>query len=188
MNTRTTVFDSCTSISTKLLEQALNDGSEYDIPSKYIYTFCEMVMNSMWRCVFNAIAGCELYGDARGFEFNLGGYIDTYYENDDIRWHGFSDEQVDKIKKAYPDVVKIFKAVGLDIIEHYLRCMVSFNIEMAGEYFGTQAGRRPRGTFRNMNYIAYECRDGRYTAEEIYNRFVERAREMMHYNNNQNEE
>ena len=109
MNTRTTVFDSCTSISTKLLEQALNDGSEYDIPSKYIYTFCEMVMNSMWRCVFNAIDGCELYEDARGFEFNLGGYIDTYYENDDIRWHGFSDKQADELDRCYAKVVQIFR-------------------------------------------------------------------------------
>ena len=188
MNTRTTVFDSHTSISTKLLQQALNDGSEHDIPSKYIDTFCEMVVNSMWRSVSNAIASCELYGDAWGFEFNLGGYIDTYYENDDIRWHGFSDEQVDKLNKAYPNIVQSFRTIGLDIIEHYLRCMVPFDIELAGEYFGAPAGRRQRGTFRNMDYIAYECRDGMRTAEEIYNRFVERAREMMHYNNNENEE
>lgn len=33
-----------------------------------------------------------------------------------------------------------------------------------------------------MEYIAYECRDGRCTAEEIYIRFVKRARELMHYN------
>jgi hypothetical protein len=39
-----------------------------------------------------------------------------------------------------------------------------------------------------MEYIAYECRDGMYTAEEIYNRFVERARELMNYKNNKKEE
>ena len=188
INSRTTPFDTYKTIAVSTLKCALNDGSDRDIPVSYISKFCDMVMNSMWRCVFNAIAGCELYGNARGFEFNLGGYIDTYYENDNIRWHGFSDEQVDKLEKAYPDVVQIFKAVGLDIIEHYLRCMVPFDIELAGEYFGAQAGRRPRGTFLNMDYIAYECRDGRCTAEEIYNRFMEQAREMMHYNNKQNEE
>ena len=29
-----------------------------------------------------------------------------------------------------------------------------------------------------------ECRDGMCTAEEIYNRFVKRAREVMNYKNN----
>lgn len=130
----------------------------------------------------------ELYGDVVGFIFNMGGYIDTMHDIDKVRWHGFSDEQVDKLENAYPDVVQIFKAVELDIIEHYLRCMVPFDIELAGEYFCAQAGRRQRGSFWNMDYIAYECRDGMRTAEEIYIRFVERAREMMHYNNNQNEE
>lgn len=33
-----------------------------------------------------------------------------------------------------------------------------------------------------------ECRDGMYTAEEIYNRFVKRAREVMNYKNNKKEE
>ena len=33
-----------------------------------------------------------------------------------------------------------------------------------------------------------ECRDGMCTAEEIYNRFVKRAREVMNYKNNKKEE
>lgn len=77
---------------------------------------------------------------------------------------------------------------GTDIIEHYLRCMVQIDIELAIEYFSVPYRQRQRGTFLNMDYIAYECRDGRCTAEEIYNRFMEQAREMMHYNNKQNEE
>ena len=72
---------------------------------------------------------------------------------------------------------------GTDIIEHYLRCMFQIDIELAIEYFSVPY--RQRGTFLNMDYMAYECRDGRCTAEEIYNRFVERARELMHYNENE---
>ena len=148
MNTHTTILDSYISTATRLLQQALNDGGKYDIPSKYINTFCEMVVNSMQRCVFNAIASCELYGDAWGFEFNLGGYIDTYYENDNMRWHGFSDEQVERLRRAYPDIVQLFRMVAWYIIGH-------------------------------------ECGSKMQTAEDMYNRFVERAREMMHYNENE---
>jgi hypothetical protein len=147
-----------------------------------------MVINSMWRCVFNTIAGSELYGDADGFIFNMGGYIDAFYDCDGKRWQGFTDGQVGRLEKSYPLVVKVFQMAGIDIIEHYLRCMVPFDIELAGEYFGAQAGRRQRGTFRNMDYIAHECRDGRCTAEEIYNRFVKRARELMYYKTNKKEE
>ena len=107
-----------------------------------------MVVNSMQRCVFNAIASCELYGDAWGFEFNLGGYIDTYYENDNMHWHGFSDEQVERLRRAYPDIVQLFRMVALYIIGH-------------------EGGSKMQ------------------TAEDMYNRFVERAREMMHYNENE---
>lgn len=77
---------------------------------------------------------------------------------------------------------------GTDIIEHYLRCMFQIDIELAIEYFSVPYRQRPQGTFRNMDYIAYECRNGMRTAEEIYIRFVKQARELMHYNNNQNEE
>lgn len=134
MNTHLTVFDSYTYMVANMLQQALNDGGEHDIPSKYIETFCEVVVNSMWRCVSNTIASFELYGDARRFEFNLGGYIDTYYENDSIRWRGFSDAQVDRLERAYTYVVQSFRAAGIDIIEHYLRCMIRGDIERAVEY------------------------------------------------------
>ena len=95
-----TAFDTYKSSASNLLMKVLNDGSEDDIPEKYIDCFCEMVVNSMWRCVCNAVRSCELFGDASGFEFNLGGYIDTYYEMDGIRWHGFSDGQTTRRKNA----------------------------------------------------------------------------------------
>ena len=181
INSRTTPFDTYKTIAVSALKCALNDGSDRDIPVSYISKFCDMVMNSMWRCVFNTIAGSELYGDADGFIFNMGGYIDAFYDCDGKRWQGFTDEQVERLERSYSLVTETFQMAGTDIIEHYLRCMVPFDIELAGEYFGAQAGRRQRGTFRNMDYIAYECRDGMRTAEEIYNRFVKRARKLMHY-------
>ena len=182
MNSRSTMFDSYISIAATLLQQALNDGGEHDLPDKYINNFCEMVVTSMWRCVFNAITSFELYGDTGRFEFNLSGYIDTYYENDNIHWRGFSDEQVNRLKRAYPNIVQSFKDAGLDIIEHYLRALSDYDIERAVEYVTTPAGQKPRGTFRNLEYIAYECKDGRRSAEEIYNSFLKQAKRLIHYN------
>ena len=174
--------DSNICVAALLLQQALNDGSEYDIPCKYINNFYENVVNSMWRSIFNAIASYELYGDAQGFEFNLGGYIDTYYENDNIRWCGFSDEQAHRLKRAYPDIVNSFKIGGISIIEYYLHRMEVSDIAQAVEYFNIPSGQRPAMKFRNMKYIAYECRDKIRTAEEIYDNFLSQARDLMHYN------
>ena len=188
INSLTTPFDTYKTIAVSTLKCALNDGSDRDIPVSYISKFCDMVMNSMWRCVFNTIAGSELYGDADGFIFNMGGYIDAFYDCDGKRWQGFTDGQVERLERLYPLVVKVFQMAGTDIIEHYLRCMVQIDIELAIEYFSVPLYRQPQGTFRNMEYIAYECRDGRCTAEEIYNSFVKRARELMNYKNNKKEE
>lgn len=181
MNTRTTVFDSYASIVAGLLRQALNDGSEHDIPNKYINNFCEMVVNSMWRCVYSAIASFELFGDIRRFEFNLGGYIDTYYENDGIRWLGFREEQVNRLKRVYPDIVQSLRDAGLDIIEHYLRALSDYDIERAVEYVTAPVEQKSRGVFRNLEYIAYECKDGRRSAEEIYNCFLERVKRLIQF-------
>ena len=41
--------DSNICIAALLLQQALNDGGEHDIPCKYINYFYEMVAKSMWR-------------------------------------------------------------------------------------------------------------------------------------------
>lgn len=188
INSRTTPFDTHKTIAVSTLKCALNNGSDRDIPVTYISKFCDMVMNSMWRCVFNTIAGSELYGDADGFIFNMGGYIDAFYDCDGKRWQGFTYGQVERLERSYPLVVKVFQMAGTDIIEHYLRCMVQIDIELAIEYFSVPYRQRPRGTFRNMEYIAYECRDGRCTAEDIYNRFMEQARELMNYKNNKKEE
>lgn len=173
--------DSNFCIAALLLQQALNDGGEHDIPCKYINYFYEMVAKSMWRCVLNAIASCELYGDAQRFEFNLSGYIDTYYENDNIRWRGLSDEQVDRLKRTYPDIVYSFRIMAISIIEYYLRRMNLSDIAQAVEYFNIPLGQRPKVEFSNMNYIAYECRNKVRTAEEIYDIFLSQARKLMHY-------
>lgn len=173
--------DSNICIAALLLQQALNDGDEHDIPCKYINYFYEMVAKSMWRCVLNAIASCELYGDAQRFEFNLSGYIDTYYENDNIRWRGLSDEQVDRLKRTYPDIVYSFRIMAISIIEYYLRRMNLSDIAQAVEYFNIPLGQRPKVEFSNMNYIAYECRNKVRTAEEIYDIFLSQARKLMHY-------
>ena len=173
--------DSNICIAALLLNQALNDGGEHDIPCKYINDFDGMIAKSMWRCVFNAIASYELYGDAQRFEFNLSGYIDTYYENDNIRWHGLSDEQVDRLKRTYPDIVHSFKIGATSIIEYYLRRMNLSDIVQAVEYFKIPSGQRPKVEFSNMMYIAYECRDKVRTAEEIYDIFLSQARKLRHY-------
>lgn len=99
---------------------------------------------------------------------------------DGIRRHGFSDGQATRLKNAYPDIIQPFRNVALDIIEHYLRTIHPHDIERAINYFTTPVGQNPHGTFRNIEYIAYERRDKKPTAEDIYNRFIERARELMH--------
>lgn len=185
MNLLSPDFDSHIIAAAKCLREALNDGGERDIPNRYIDKFCEVVANSMWRGVFGAIASFELYGDVGGFEFNLGGYIDTYYETDNIRWRGFSNEQVDRLHNAYPDIVHSFKTIGLEIIEHYLRRMAQSDIERAVKNFSIPSGQRPSGISRNMEYIAYECKDGRRGAEDIYNCFLERVKELMNHNENE---
>ena len=182
MNTLPTAFDSYTYDVSKLLQQALNDGSRFDIPDKYIDNFCEMVMLFIWRRIPSAIVSFELYGDARKFEFNLGGYIDTYYENDNIRWLGFSNKQADKLERCYSKVVEEFREIALDVIDMHLRCMVPYDIELAVKYMEERP--KPLGTFRNMEYIAWECRNGKLTAEEIYDIFLEQGRALMHYNEN----
>jgi hypothetical protein len=181
INSRPTPFDTYKTIAVSTLKCALNDGSDRDIPVSYISKFCDMVMNSMWRCVFNTIAGSELYGDADGFIFNMGGYIDAFYDCDGKRWQGFTDGQVERLERSYSLVTETFQMAGTDIIEHYLRCMFQIDIELAIEYFSVPYRQRQRGTFRNMEHIAWECRDGKLTAEEIYDIFLSQARKLMHY-------
>jgi hypothetical protein len=180
MNTLPTAFDSYTYATSKLLQQALNDGGRFDIPDKYIDNFREMVVLFIWRRIPSAIVSFELYGDARKFEFNLGGYIDTYYENDNIRWHGFSEKQAAKLGRCYPEVVQAFRNVALDIIETHLRHVVTSDIEPVSKFLLDRTHR----TFRNMEYIAWECRNGKLTAEEIYDIFLEQGKALMHYNEN----
>lgn len=179
MKTRTTIFDSRMSAIADILNAAVNTDAEHQIPERYIGYFCELVVNSMWRSVSNAIAGMELYGDVVGFIFNMGGYIDTMHDIDKVRWHGFSDKQADELDRCYAKVVQIFREIALDIIEMHLRCMVPYDIELAVKYMEEKP--KPLGTFRNMEYIAWECRDGKLTAEEIYDIFLSQARKLMHY-------
>lgn len=122
-----------------------------------------------------------MYGDADGFIFNMGGYIDDFYDCDGKRWQGFTDGQVEQLERSYSLVIETFQMAGTDIIEHYLRCMVQIDIELAIEYFSVPYRQRPRGTFLNMEHIAWECRDGKLTAEEIYDIFLSQARKLMHY-------
>ena len=178
MKTRTTAFDLYASTAASFLEQVLNDGGENDIPRVYLDRYCEQVINAMWRCVSNAIASYELYGDAEGFIFDLGGYIDSLYDNDKVRWHGFSDKQADELDKCYPKVVQAFRDIALDIIEMHLRCMVPYDIERSREL---KKSSESRGTFRNMDNIARLCQKSRPTAEEVYGEFLREARKLMHY-------
>ena len=134
MKTRTTIFDSRISAIADILNAAVNTDVEHQIPERYIGYFCELVVNSMWRSVSNAIAGMELYGDVVGFIFNMGGYIDTMHDIDKVRWHGFSDKQADELDRCYAKVVQIFREIALDIIEMHLRCMVPYDIELAVKY------------------------------------------------------
>ena len=64
----------------------------------------------------------------------------------------------------------------------HLRCMVPYDIELAVKYMEERP--KPLGTFRNMEYIAWECRNGKLTAEEIYDFFLEQGKALMHYNEN----
>ena len=134
MKTHTTIFDSRISAIVDILNAAVNTDVEHQIPERYIGYFCELVVNSMWRSVSNAIAGMELYGDVVGFIFNMGGYIDTMHDIDKVRWHGFSDKQADELDRCYAKVVQIFREIALDIIEMHLRCMVPYDIELAVKY------------------------------------------------------
>ena len=84
MKTRTTIFDSRISAIADILNAAVNTDVEHQIPERYIGYFCELVVNSMWRSVSNAIAGMELYGDVVCFIFNMGGYIDTMHDIDKV--------------------------------------------------------------------------------------------------------
>lgn len=121
----------------------------------------------------------ELYGDADGFIFNMGGYIDTMYDMDEVRWHGFSDKQADELEQCYPKVVEEFREIAQDVIEMHLRCMVPYDIELAVMYM--EENPMPHGTFRNMEHIALECRNGKLRAEEIYDIFLSRARKVKNY-------
>ena len=73
MKMRTTIFNSRISAIADILNAAVNTDVEHQIPERYIGYFCELVVNSMWRSVSNAIAGMGLYGDVVGFIFNMGG-------------------------------------------------------------------------------------------------------------------
>ena len=182
MKTRSTAFDLYASTATNFLAQSLNNGDENDIPRAYLDRYCEQVINAMWRCVSNAIGSYELYGDADGFVFDLEGHIDTYYENDDKRWHGFTEEQWERLRQNYHSIVRCFQMVALDIIEHYLRSVVPYYIEQAVKLKeGESDCQQPFRTFRNMEKIAWLCRDGNPTAKEVYDSFLKEQRVLMHY-------
>ena len=178
MKTRSTIFDAHISTVANILNAAVKVDEEHHIPERYISYFCELVVNSMWRSVSNAIAGMELYGDVVGFIFNMGGYIDSMYDNDKVRWHGFSDKQADELDKCYPKVVNVFREIALDIIEMHLRSMVPHDIERSRELSESPES---SGTFRNMENISWLCQDAKPTAEEVYNEFLREARKLMHY-------
>lgn len=72
MKTRITIFDAQISTAANILNATVKVDEEHHIPERYISYFCELVVNSMWRSVSNAIAGMELYGDVVGFIFNRG--------------------------------------------------------------------------------------------------------------------
>lgn len=178
MKTRATIFDAYISTAANILNAAVKVDEEHHIPEQYISYFCELIVNSMWRSVSNAIASMELYGDGVGFIFNMGGYIDTMYDIDKVRWHGFSDKQADELDRCYTKVVQIFREIALDIIEMHLRCMVPHDIERSREL---RESSESRGTFRNMENIYWLCQDAKPTAEEVYNKFLSETRELMHY-------
>ena len=178
MKTRKTIFDAQISTAANILNAAVKVDEEHHIPERYISYFSELVINSMWRSVSNAIVGMELYGDVVGFIFNMGGYIDSMYDNDKVRWHGFSDKQAVELDKCYPKVVNVFREIALDIIEMHLRSMVPHDIERSQEL---RESPESSGTFRNMENISWLCQDAKPTAEEVYNEFLREARKLMHY-------
>lgn len=179
MKTQTTIFDSHISAIADILNAAVLSDEEHHIPERYINCFCDQVVGLIWRSVSNAIASMELYGDADGFILNIGGYIDTMYDIDEVRWHGFSDKQAEELERCYPKVVEEFREIALDIIEMHLRCMVPYDIEQAVK--SMQEKPKPPGTFRNMERIAWECRNSELTAEEIYDSFLSQTRKLMNY-------
>ena len=178
MKTRTTTFDVHISAAADILNTALNTDMEHLVPQKYISCFCDIVLNSMWRCVSNAIVSMELYGNAEMFIFNMGGYIDSMCDIDNVRWCGFSDKQVEELKKCYPQFVQAVREGALDIIEMYLRCMIPYDIEFARRL---KKSTKPRGTYRNMENIASLCQGTKPTAEEVYDQFLRQARKLMYY-------
>lgn len=180
MKTRITAFDIYIAAAADILNAALNEGTdtEHLIPERYISRFCELVVNSMWRNVYSAIAYFELFGDASHFSLNLEGYIDTYHEIDETPWCGFSGRQSDELGRCYPKVVQVFREVALDIIEMYLRCMEPYDIERS---IKLKESSEPKGTFRNMEHIASLCQEASPTANEVYDIFLNWARILMHY-------
>lgn len=182
MKTRTTIFDQYTSAAVSFLEQAVNNGGKRDVPRDYIERFCDITLQLLWSDVDSAIMSQELYGDAEGFEFNLGGYIDTYYENDGIRWRGWTAKQVEGLKECYPRIVQLFRDAALDIIEMYLRSICDSHVERAKrwvEWKHTEFG--GGGTFRNLEKIAWLCLDAKPTAEKVYDIFLKKAQRLQHF-------
>ena len=86
MKTRTTIFDTRISVIADILNAAVLSDEEHPIPERYINRFCDRVVEWIWRCASNAIVSMALYGDADGFIFNIGGYIDTMYDIDEATW------------------------------------------------------------------------------------------------------
>lgn len=166
MRTRSTAFDLYLATAAKFLDKALNDGGEDDIPSTYIERFCDVVCASMWRNVRGAILAMELYGAKDRFVFNLGGYIDNFYNNDHIRWRGFSETQERRLEEYYTQIVRAFKLIALDIIEMYLRSINRADIERVERL--NLSGEGVRGSFRNLEEIAWLCREKFPTASEVY--------------------
>ena len=176
MRTRSTTFDFYLTTASKLLDSALNDGGKEDIPQNYIEQFCDKVCGFMWRNIRGAIVGMELYGSAEGFVFNMGGYIDAFYEADQIRWRGFSEQQETRLKESYNQVVRAFKLVALDIIEMYLRCINRADVERAERLKSSEGG--VQGSFRNLEEIAWLCREKFPTASEVYDIFYYEVSEL----------
>ena len=178
MKTRTTTFDIHITAAADILNTAIDTDMEHPIPKGYVSYFCEIVFISMWRSVSNAIVSMELYGNVEMFIFNMGGYIDSMYHIDNVRWCGFSDKQAEELKKCYLQFVQAVKEGALDIIEMYLRCMIPYDIEFARRL---KKSTKPRGTCRNMEHIAWLCQGTKPTAEEVYDQFLRQARKLMYF-------
>ena len=182
MTTRPTIFDLYKSVAATTLKNALKDDSS-PIKGEYIDKFCRHATSLLWADICNGIASLELYGDDDGFIFNLGGYIDAYHDIENLRWSGFTDRQVDGLSNAYPEVAKAFRNFSVDIIEMYLRSIRECDIRRVTEKrANSNEGDVPHSRFRNLEQIAWLCRDGILTADEVYNIFMERVNYLM-YNN-----